>query len=68
MHRVYVSDGSIWILAARYAQLGPLPDDADRYVVLTTQGPPSVEEVCMVTDDGRRLCDIGPQHEHTDGD
>lgn len=64
MHRVYVHDGNIWILASRYAELGPLPQEADRYVVLPTISPPSSEAICMVTDDGKRLCDIGPRHEH----
>lgn len=64
MHRVYVHDGSIWILASRYAELGPLPAEAERYTVLETQRPPSVQTVCLLTDDGRRLCDIGPEHVH----
>ena len=64
MQRVYVSDGEIWVLAARYAELGPLPAEADRYVVYPTVRPPYAETVCLVTEDGKRLCDIGPRHEH----
>lgn len=66
MQRVYVHDGNIWILAARYAQLGPLPAEGSRYIVLPTLNPPSVESLCLLTDDGKRLCDIGPEHVHGD--
>jgi len=64
MHRVYVADRECWTLASRY--LGPLPRDPKKLVVYETSRPPSVEEVCLVTPDGRRLCDVGPEHVHGD--
>ena len=63
MHRVYVEDGEIWTLASSFVRRAPLTVD-NRFVVYETIRPPSVEEVCFVTDDGRRLCDFGPSHEH----
>ena len=65
MHRVYINEGEVWTLAATYARRGPLPPDA-AYVVLETEHPASVQTVCMLTDDGLRLCDIGPEHDHGD--
>ena len=64
MHRVYVEDGEVWTLASVYAQRAPIPTCPDRLVVYETVSPPYAEEVCFVTDDGRRLCDFGPSHEH----
>ena len=64
MHRVYVEDGEVWTLASVYAQRAPIPNSADRLVVYETANPPYAEEVCFVTDDGRRLCDVGPSHVH----
>ena len=64
MHRVYVEDGTCWTLASVYAQRAPIPTCPDRLVVYETERPPYAEEVCFVTDDGRRLCDFGPKHEH----
>ena len=64
MHRVYVHDGPVWTLASAYVQRKPLPRDADKYVVYETPEPPSAAEVCLVLDDGRRLCDFGREHDH----
>ncbi len=64
MHRVYVLDRDCWTLASVYANKGPLPHEADQYVVFETTRPPSAEQICLVTPDGQRLCDIGPGHEH----
>ena len=66
MHRVYVADGECWTLASVYVNRAPLPRDSERLVVYETARPPSVEEVCALTPDGRRLCDIGPGHQHED--
>ena len=67
MHRVYVKDGEVWTLASVYVQRAPIPTDASRLVVYETLRPPYAEEVCILTPDGRRLCDLGPTHEHSDG-
>ena len=67
MHRVYVHEGDTWTLASNYVRRHPLPREGDEFVVYETQRPPSVESVCLVTHDGRRLCDLGPSHEHVDG-
>lgn len=64
MHRVYVHDGDTWTFINTYVRKGPLPHEAGEYVVLETQRPPSVQQICLVTDDGLRLCDIGPEHDH----
>ena len=66
MHRVYVEDGTCWTLASTFVRRAPLTHER-KYVVYRTERPPSVQEVCLVTDDGRRLCDFGPRHEHVDG-
>lgn len=63
MNRVYVHDGEVWTLASVYALKASLTSERE-YVVHETERPPSVEEVCGWTDDGRYLCDIGPDHEH----
>ena len=63
MHRVYVEDGDIWTLASTFVHRAPLTPDR-RYVVYRTERPPSAQEVCLVIDDGRRLCDFGPKHDH----
>ncbi len=62
MHRIYVEDGEVWTLASVYARDRPLPGGG--FVVYETEHPPYAQEVCVLTDDGRRLCDIGPEHEH----
>ncbi len=63
MHRVYVHDGEVWTLASNYGR--PLLPNVE-YVVLEIDRPPSVQEVCVLLDDGRRLCDVGPEHVHGD--
>ena len=66
MNRVYVHEGPVWTLAAVWSSRhGDLPADGE-YVVFETNRPPSVQEICLVLDDGRRLCDIGPEHAHGD--
>ena len=65
MHRVYVEDGEVWTLASVYARRAPLPTDARRMVVFETIRPPHAEEVCVLLDDGRLLCDFGPTHAHS---
>jgi hypothetical protein len=65
MHRVYVHDGEVWTLASTYAKREGYtlcPDD--EYVVIETAQSASYQEVCMLTDDGKRLCDIGSEHDH----
>lgn len=66
MNRVYVHEGEVWTLAAVYATRHDLPKKDDAYVVFETARPPSVQEVCLLLDDGRRLCDVGPEHAHGD--
>lgn len=65
MHRVYVHEGEVWTLASAYATRQPLPTCPDDYVVYITARPPSFQPVCLMLDDGRLLCDIGPEHEHS---
>jgi len=65
MHRVYVHEGDTWTLASVYAKHDELCPDLE-YVVLETERPPSRQQVCLLLDDGRRLCDIGPEHAHGD--
>lgn len=68
MHRVYVHEhGEVWTLASEYAKRGPLPSNSDAFVVYETERPPSVQQVCMVIEGGLRLCDVGPMHEHSNG-
>jgi hypothetical protein len=64
MHRVYVHEGPVWTLATAYARRQPLPASSDEYVVYVTPRSASYELVCQTLDDGRRLCDVGPDHEH----
>ena len=64
MNRVYVHEGKVWTLAAVYATRHELPQKGEEYVVFETQRPPSVQEVCTLLEDGRRLCDVGPEHDH----
>lgn len=67
MHRVYVREhGEVWTLASVYVQRGPLPTCPDDYVVYETERPPSVQQVCLLTEGGLRLCDVGPMHTHGD--
>ena len=67
MHRVYVHEGDVWTLASVYAKRpGHTLCPDDEYVVLETARSASYQEVCMLLDDGRRLCDIGPEHAHGD--
>lgn len=64
MNRVYIHEGDTWTLASVYASRHPLPVKSTEYAVIETRRPPSVEEVCVLTEDGRRLCDFGPAHDH----
>lgn len=69
MHRVYVREGEVFTLATSYATRHPLPFGPDEYVVYETVRSASYEQVCLRLDDGRLLCDIGPEHAHSaDGD
>lgn len=65
MHRVYVREGDVFTLAATYATRHPLPSEADRYVVYETPRSASYQPVCLQLDDGRLLCDVGPEHAHS---
>lgn len=64
IHRVYVDEGDVWTLAAVYARRHPLPVGGDAYLVFETPRPPSAMPICLQLDDGRRLCDVGPGHDH----
>ncbi len=66
MHRVYVrEDGEVFTLAATYATRHTLPTCPDEYVVYETVRSASYQPVCLRLDDGRLLCDVGPEHEHS---